>query len=214
MAAESTVDLAFPVTPGSVPLDHGYALYAALAGPVPALHEASWLGIHPLSGRKVGDSTLVLTRGSHVTLRLPAEQVPTALSLVNRNIRVGEEVFQLGQPTIRALEPFPSLFAWQVAIRLTHAPTKTDGMLDMEAFQKAFQNEAARQLAELEVHGQISIIAKRAISIRNQKIIAFSVQVDELSATDSIQLQSRGLGGKRRMGCGIFRLARQTDRNE
>src|SRR5512133_3416613 len=103
---DSIVDLAFPITPGRVPLDHGYALYSALVGPLPKLHEASWLGIHPLSGRKIGDSTLVLTRGSYVTLRLPAEQIPIGLGLANRNLRIAQEIFQLGgQPTLRALAP-------------------------------------------------------------------------------------------------------------
>lgn len=211
MANESVVDLAFPITPGRVPLDHGYALYSALVGPVPLLHEAPWLGIHPLSGRKVGESALVLTRGSHVTLRLPAEQIPVALSLANRNVRIGDEIFQLGSPTLRALEGSGSLFAWQVAIRLTKAPKLDDGSLDMAAFQSAFEAEAERQLAKLEIKARISTVAKRNVTIKDQRIIAFSVQVDDLSVADSIKLQAHGLGGKRRMGCGVFRSARPVE---
>lgn len=208
MANESVVDLAFPITPGRVPLDHGYALYSALVGPVPPLHEAPWLGIHPLSGCKVGESTLVLTRRSHVTLRLPIEHIPVVLALANRNIRIGDEVFQLGQPTIRALEVSPRLFAWQVAIRLTNAPKLGDGSLDMLAFQSAFVAEAQRQLVKLEVKAQLVTVAKRNVTIKDQRIVAFSVQVNDLDASASVKLQMYGLGGKRRMGCGIFRPAR------
>ncbi len=211
MTNETIVDLAFPITPGKVPMDHGYALYSALVGPVPQLHEATWLAVHPLSGRKMGESTLLLTRGSNVTLRLPAEHVPTALALANRNIRVAQEIFQLSQPTVRALEPAPSLFAWQVAIRLTKAPTHADGLLDMDAFRAAFEAEARRQLTQMDVHARLTVVAKRNLTIKTQRIIAFSVQVDDLDASSSIRLQSHGLGGKRRMGCGIFRAARQQE---
>lgn len=40
MSIPTHVDVAFPVTGTTVPLDHGYALYAALCHRLPALHEA------------------------------------------------------------------------------------------------------------------------------------------------------------------------------
>lgn len=212
--SEPIVDLAFPMTPGRVPVDHGYALYAGLVAAVPELHEAAWLAIHPLSGRKVGDSTLVLTGGSHVTLRVPLQQIPTAISLVNKTLRVGDQVFELGQPVLRALAPSPSLFAWQVAIRLTEPPRLENGALDMEAFRRAAEAEAKRQLQALGIQGELKTLAKRTLSVKDQRLIAFSVEVNGLSDPDSITLQAKGLGGKRRMGCGVFRPSHQAEPNE
>lgn len=199
------------MTPGTVPLDHGYLLYSALSGQVPGLHEASWLAIHPLVGRKIGNETLFLANGSQVTLRLPSRHVLTALALANRSIRIGVEPFQLGQPTIRALEPSRSLFSWQVAIRLTKTPHQPDGKLDIEAFQSAVEAEAKRQLTALGIDATITVVAKRIIHVKGQRIVAFSMEVGDLSDDDSIKLQSAGIGGKHRLGCGVFRPSHRRD---
>jgi len=34
--------------------------------------------------------------------------------------------------------------------------------------------------------------------------VGYAVRVSGLSDEDSLKLQERGLGGKRRMGCGVF----------
>lgn len=206
--ASMVVDLAFPITPGPVPLDHGYALYSALSHVLPELHEATWLAVHPLGGRRVGQSTLMLTRGSHVVVRLPSGQIPLILGLSGQPLRLLNNGFELGAPTIRALRPHSSLFSRRVAIRLTTPPQGPDGKLDLVAFRAAVRSEACRQLAALGVGGQLSVGVKKELAIKSQKVVAFSIQVDGLSDVESIKLQSNGIGGKRRMGCGVFRSAR------
>ena len=69
MPPESVVDVAFPLNGKSLPLDHGYALYGALARVLPVLHAehrksvdggsapASW-GVHPVRGLKTGPGLL------------------------------------------------------------------------------------------------------------------------------------------------------------
>lgn len=204
------VDLAFPVTPARVPLDHGYLLYAALSKACPALHEAEWLGIHPLGGKRLGLGTLVLTRGSHVRLRLPIARIQEALPLSEARLTIAGQTLLLGTPTVRALRPFGSLFARQVVIRLTNPPATPSGELDMAAFEIAFTKEATRQLEKLGIQRTATMVARRVLSVGNQQIVGFSVQVDALSEEQSLTLQAGGLGGKRRMGCGIFRPARST----
>lgn len=212
MEEDTIVDLAFPVTAGRVPVDHGYALYSALAERVAELHMAPWLAVHPLSGRRVGETTLILTRQSAVTLRLPASKAGVALRLAEQTIRVGGELFHLGSPTMRALEPFPSLFAWQVAIRLTHPPKNGEGVLDVLEFRQAFETEARRQLTALKVGGVAKVLGKRQLKVKGQVIIAFSVEIEDLNRDDSIRLQAHGIGGKRRMGCGVFRPSKVKER--
>ncbi len=208
MVSEGIVDLAFPITPGHVPMNHGYHLYSALSGIVPELHGAAWLGIHPLSGRKLGEAALLVTHGSAVTLRLPAERIPSVLSLAGKTLRLGDTAFALGQPTLRALEPCARLFSRQVALRLTTPPKLADGALDLVAFRKAFEVEANRQLACLSVAGSIAVLAKRVVHVRDQRVIAFSVEIRDLTEEHSLLVQMNGLGGKRRMGCGVFSRAR------
>lgn len=55
------VDLAFRVMGTTLPVDHGYALYAAINRLLPVLHAAREIGIHPIRGRYVGEGNLHLT---------------------------------------------------------------------------------------------------------------------------------------------------------
>jgi CRISPR-associated protein Cas6 len=211
MSNEVVVDLAFPITPGQVPIDHGYALYSSIARVMPELHGATWLGVHPLGGRKVTDAILLMTGGSAVTLRLPLAQLGRALGLVGSTLRIHDQSFELGAPTVRPLTPAPHLFSWQVALRLTKPPTRADGELDMDAFRLAFAAEAGRQLEALGISCPLTVMAKRVIRVKEQQIIGFSAELRDLSADQSLALQTRGLGGKRRMGCGLFRISRERD---
>ncbi len=102
------------------------------------------------------------------------------------------------------LEPSPSVFAWRVAIRLTAPEKQVGGGLDPVLFRAAFDREFHRQLAALGVAGRVTILGRKPLCIKGQSIVSFSVQVDDLSEEDSLKLQAGGIGGKRKMGCGVF----------
>ena len=38
----------------------------------------------------------------------------------------------------------------------------------------------------------------------DKEIVGFALRVEELTAEESIRLQEKGIGGRRRFGCGIF----------
>lgn len=203
------VDLAFPVTPGVVPLDHGYVLYSALARALPELHQAEWLAVHPLGGRRVGEGALALTAGTRVILRIPADRIPTALPLAGKALQIGGHPFHLGAPTILPLEAAGSVFSRRVAIRLTAVPVTAESQIDLSLFKRAFELEARRQLDKLCGGGTLRVLNKRVLSVKAQSIVTYAVQIDGLNETESLALQARGLGGKRRMGCGVFRRAKR-----
>jgi CRISPR-associated protein Cas6 len=46
------------------------------------------------------------------------------------------------------------------------------------------------------------------MTVAGKRVVGYSVRVAGLSAEQSFRLQSAGLGGKRAMGCGIFRPTR------
>lgn len=128
----TSVDLSFPLVGQSVPRDHGYALYGAICRAAPGLHEAPWLGVHPLGGKLVGDATLALGGGAHLRLRLPPERIVDVLSLAGARLDVGGASLLLGAPQVHALEPVASLDARLVAIKLTDAPHRTHPELARE----------------------------------------------------------------------------------
>lgn len=198
------VDLAFSVHGSSLPSDHGYALYGALCRLIPSLHGASWVGIQAIPGRARPQETIGTEAGSHLRLRIPSDRITTFLGLTGATLDINGHAIRLGPPVVHRLRPAAALDARLVAIRLT------DGLgrpFDSHAFDERFAAEANRQLEALGVRGELILRGRRRIQIRGQRIVGHAVGVTGLSAADSLRLQIEGIGGKRAMGCGIFRRA-------
>lgn len=209
----TVVDLAFPVHGGPVPRDHGYALYSALCGAVASFHEAPWLGIHPLSGMPVGKHVLALRPAARLLIRLPAERIVEALPLAGRTLQVASAKLSLGAPTVNVLVPAAALDARLVAIKLTAAPQHSNSelgrvTLDHEAFAQRYVAELGRQLQTLGIISAPELCGRRSITVAGKRIVGYSVRVQGLDIDQSLALQRHGLGGKRRMGCGMFRPTR------
>ncbi len=117
----------------------------------------------------------------------------------------------MGTPQTVAMKPTARLYSRLVVIK---------GFLEPQAFLEAAQ----RQLEELDVKGKPSLVyqpnvaaanadkntgsrspfLRRTIKIRDKEVVGFALRVEELTAEESIRLQEKGLGGRRRFGCGIF----------
>lgn len=187
------VDLGFPVRGPAVPRDHGYALYAALSGAVPALHGASWLGLHPLSGTPLDGDRLVLRDQARLLLRLPAERIPDALPLAGQTIEVAGARLVLGAPNVSALIPAASLDARLVVIKLTDAPHRANQelgreTLDTGAFAERYRAELVRQLAALGIMSKPELHGRRSMTVSGKRIVGYSVRVSALNADQSLAL--------------------------
>jgi CRISPR-associated protein Cas6 len=42
------------------------------------------------------------------------------------------------------------------------------------------------------------------VRVTNRRIVGFALRVTALNVDESLRLQAQGLGGRRRMGCGVF----------
>ena len=82
-----SIDLAFRLTGSAVPVDHGYALYAALSRILPDIHAAKDIGVQPIRGIYSGNGTLHLADFSRLILRLPDEQIRAYLKLAGKDWR-------------------------------------------------------------------------------------------------------------------------------
>ena len=76
-----------------------------------------------------------------------------------------------------------------------------------------FLEAAIRQTEKMQIETNIKLIAKKddtpkrkTIKVK-QTIVGFGIEATNLSESDSIILQEEGLGGKQKMGCGVFVLA-------
>jgi CRISPR-associated protein Cas6 len=198
------VDLNFGVRGDAVPYDHGYALYAALCHEIPELHGAAWLRVHPIRGQQLVSGAIRLRDHSTVSLRLPLARLGVVLGLSGRTIDIRGERVLLRTPTIAKLEPSPGLDARTVVVKLTKVPLRSDQHIDKPAFEQAFLAELQRQLNVLPASADIALTGRQQIEVGGRRVLGYSVRLLGLKAEDSIRIQRDGLGGKRRMGCGVF----------
>jgi len=209
------VEILFPISGTSVVRDHGYLLYGALCHVIPLLHEAPWLAVHPLSGAVASDEHLTLKPSATLTLRMPAERIPAVLPLAGVTLDIAGARLSLGAPRVQALVPAASLDARLVVLKLTNAPHKQSESLgretlDNDAIAQRYAVELTRQLAKLEIASLPQLLGRQSITVVGKRIVGYSVRVGGLNADQSLRLQQYGLGGKHRMGCGVFRPTRGT----
>lgn len=186
------VDLWFPIVGKTLPSDHGYAFYGGLCHVLPELHKAQWWGLHTVRGAHSMAGVIALSKMPRVGLRVPSERIASVLPLAGRRVEVLGHRIGLGSPTVEALAP---------AIALSARIATIKPFLEPEPFKQA----AEKQLAELEVVGKVALGARKVVRIGGRQVVGFSVRVSELAPDASLRLQEEGIGGRRRMGCGVFR---------
>jgi CRISPR-associated protein Cas6 len=199
-----TVELEFPVLGPSIPAQHGYDVYAALCRILPRLHEPDcpWQ-VGPVFGLPTGGGTIQLVpQRSFVRLRLPSDDIPRALPLAGKALDVAGCRVRLGVPQVEALKPAPVLGAKLVVLKARSEPSE-------------FLDTVRRHLAERGVRAEIGIPLVRqgphagrprrsVLRLKGRRIVGYALVVQGLTAAESLALQERGVGNRRRMGCGFF----------
>jgi len=185
------IDLAFPLHGKRIPVDHGFALYGALSRLYPSLHKDENIGVHLIRGRYSGNGFLELLPFSRLRLRIPNENISAYLGLAGKSLDLEGDVVHIGTPTIYPLRPKVALYS--------HLVTTKNGQ-DTVRFQEAVRT----QLRSVGVQGKFYVGKRRTFKIHDKQIVGYSMLLTELSAEDSLTLQEKGVGGRRKMGCGIF----------
>jgi CRISPR-associated protein Cas6 len=201
----AVVDVSFPVRcQAPLPADHGYLLYAALSRLLPALHRENGVAVHPLAGRLVGPRQLQLDDGSRLTLRLSHDRIADILGLAGKQLNLADRLVRIGVPSVRSLEPVAALRS-----RLVTTKNGQDA--------EHFRGELRRQLDRLRVAPTVEITLpldprRRTLRIKDKEIVGHEVLLEGLSAEESLDVQTHGLGGRRHMGCGVFVAIKSAER--
>ncbi len=192
------INLSFPVIGIELPADHNHRLYAAICNKFSHLHDLKGLAINTITGIPDKQGKISLTHKSRLLLRLPVEAIAHVYLLAGETLEIGGYTIQLGDPELQTLKPIDTLRARLVTIKGYTEPDQ-------------FLGAAQRQLQALDINANIGIPAndkeepkRLTLKIRNHTIVGFGVVVSDLSPEDSTKLQIHGLGGKRRVGCGVF----------
>ena len=200
------LDLDFPiVSPTTIAADHGYHLYSGLSRILPVIHADSDIAVHPIRGQQAGNRRLQLMPWSTLRLRLPQDMIGDVISLAGQSISIGQNKISLGVPSVKALEPSTALRSRLVIIK---------GFMEPEPFAEAVR----RQLDKLGISAEVSVtirqrmkpeessprFIRRTLRIKDKEVVGFEVILEGLLADESIAVQETGIGGRRRMGCGVF----------
>jgi len=192
------VELSFQAIGQSLPADHGYGLYSAIAHLAPQVHEQDGLSILTIAGIPDRQGKIFLTERSHLRIRLPYDCLPMVYLLAGKQLSIGSHSIRLGIPQIFMLRPVERLRSRIVTIK-NHQ--------EAESFLAA----AKLQLSALGIDGEAIVPLdaddkpdRKTIKIKTYTVVGFGLEVSGLSEADSINLQILGLGGKHRMGCGVF----------
>ncbi len=193
------IELAFPVIGQSLPIDHGYQLYSALSHLQASLHDWSDMSIKTISGKLDRDrrNELNLTERSKLLIRLPSEKIPFVYSFGGKSLTIGNHKIRLGIPEMNFLQPKSRMRSHIVVIRGYEQPD-------------TFLEAAKRQIEALSIRADIKLICKKDGTVKpktikvKQTLVGFGIEATNLSKSDSVILQEKGLGGKQKMGCGVF----------
>jgi CRISPR-associated protein Cas6 len=141
---------------------------------------------------------LELSPASAITLRSPAELLPSLLPLGGRKLELGGCAVRLGVPQLFSLTPAEQLGTRVATIK---------GYTEPDAFAIAVR----KQLDALGVGASVGVEVgpRRVIRICEKTIIGFRLILAGLSDEESLEVQEHGIGGRRHLGCGLFVPCRQ-----
>ena len=198
------VDIFFGVRGGCVSADHGYALYGAAARVLEEredawFHQSDQVGLHLLHGAYDRRGRLLLGPRARFGFRLPAALIPKVLVLAGKRLMIGRDTLRVGVPHVQALRPAPVLAARLVTTRNGQEEGR-------------FDREIARQLSELGIAASAIRGRRRIVRIKGKSVVGYDVRVAGLNAAESVRLQEHGLGGRRKMGCGVFVPVRGSEK--
>lgn len=194
------VELSFRVFGTAIPVEHGHYLYSAISHAHPKLHLPDVkVAIHSINGRVDKIHKLIrLNQESFLKVRVASSLISMVYPLANQQLAIGKNQIRLGIPEIAFLTPCKDLYSRITVI---------EGYQDVTAFLQAAQ----RQLDNLGIQGKLRIavrkdgsVKRKTIKIGQYVITGFGLEIEDLPEEDSIKLQTYGLGGKQKMGCGIF----------
>ena len=200
-APADIVDAVFAIECRSLPVDHAFALSAAIQAALPWFADEPHAGLHTVHGAASGagwnrpegeDALLQLSHRTKLVLRLPESRLADAAALTGQTLDVAGFPMRVGQLSPRPLLRIASLFSRSVIF---------EGASDEPAFVAA-AIEALRALgvaASTMLCGRSVTLASPQRSYRTR-----SLMVTVATPAQSLALQRHGLGEARKLGCGLF----------
>ncbi len=204
---DAVVDILFELDCRRLPVDHAFALSAALLEVCPWMAETPGFAIHTVhvAGSQNGwerpahgtDHHLHLSRRTRLTLRAPQAGVERVLkALPGARLTIEGCPLAIGAGKVRPLSRETTLFARHLAAPEIAAADTDEG---------AFLEAAVADLADLGIRVRKALCGKTlALATPRGPLPTRSLLLADLRPSEALRLQEVGLGPHRLMGCGIF----------
>jgi CRISPR-associated protein Cas6 len=198
---EEVVDAAFAIECRSLPVDHAFALSAAIQAALPWFADEPQAGLHTVHGAASGagwqrpegeDAMLQLSHRTRLVLRLPENRLADAAALTGRTLDIAGFPMRVGQLSPRPLLRIASLFSRSV-------------IFEDAADEPAFVVAAIEALRALGVEVSAMLCGRNVTLATPQRTYRTrSLMVTVATPAQSLALQRQGLGEARKLGCGLF----------
>lgn len=174
-----------------LPRDHGYPLFLELSRLLPWLADETLAAVHHIHGAETGkDDLLILNRRAKLVVRIPLHREADLAILSGQTITIGGFKLTIGKGKTKPLARHSPLYAHCV----------TTGSMDEEGFA----SDIIRLLDELKITCRFICGRRQTITTAGGVAYGYSLLLHELPVEQSILVQQRGMGGNRKIGCGIF----------
>ena len=206
--ASDVVDLVFKISGQTLPIDHAYALFDALARPLPWIQQDKWVGIHPVHIAESGNGWirpddsgfLQLSGRARLVVRLHQDTLESARLLCGDHIAVNDQIIEIGSANVRPLNPLNTVLARHIV---------ADEDVQDETTFLQWVNE---QLKGLGITPTKLLCGKtRLIHTPTRTLRTRSLMIADLKPSESLSIQQFGLGEGRKLGCGLFLPHRGID---
>lgn len=188
---DAVIDIFFELQGRLLPKDHGYALFLALSGLLPWLEHEELAAVHPIHGADTGkDNMLILNKRTKLVIRIPAERQADTMTLSGKSFDIGGSRFVVGAGKVKPLSRYTPLYAHCV----------TTGSTSEEDFTR----DVIRLLDDLNITCRFICGRRQTITNAEGAGDGYSLMLHDLPVEQSILVQQRGMGGNRKIGCGIF----------
>lgn len=182
------VDLTFDLSGGMPPANYPFTLWTALTQVAPVLAETDRVGTLPL--RLPEQPTDALPRRTKLALRIPTSlSEALTLALSGEQLQLEDVTLKLGMGRPRAITPFPTVHAQQVA---------------SDEPEVQFMEGIRARLDEMRIPCNLICGMHRFVGDEHQSIQGYSLVIHDLKLEASLRLQYAGLGDARHFGCGVF----------
>ena len=176
-----------------LPADHGYRLYSALVERCPQLKNLEWQ-LGTVNGIPDAKGWVKLGRQSQLLVRCDLADL-NAFELDGQILRVGQSFLQFGEGVGHSLEPCENLRSRIVTINAAYR-------CHVSEFE--FGVALGKQLQRAGIETMPTLGDRCTLRIKDTTVVGYGIQFEGLKPQESLYLQRHGLGGRRRLGAGMF----------